>query len=91
MSDSEAILVSYYPDSEEFKRIAAQSLEKGLFRDLGGARAQVEVAAMEVNGSLEVVEIAEAASRVLHPLDLRVDAFAGGIGDSVLQVGVDLR
>ncbi len=28
MSDSEAILVSYYPDSEEFKRIAAQSLEK---------------------------------------------------------------
>jgi hypothetical protein len=28
MSDSEAILVSYAPDSEEFKRIAAQSLEK---------------------------------------------------------------
>jgi hypothetical protein len=28
ISDSEAILVSYAPDSEEFKRIAAQSLEK---------------------------------------------------------------
>ncbi len=91
MTDDEAIIVCYDPDSEAFKRIAAKSLEKGLFRDLGGARAQVEVAAMEVNGSLEVVEVAEAASRVLHPLDLRVDAFAGGIGDSVLQVGEDVR
>ena len=28
MTDSEAIIVSYDPDTEEFKRIAAQSMEK---------------------------------------------------------------
>ena len=46
---------------------------------------------MEVDGVLEVVEVAEASGRVLDPLDLRIDAFAGGVGNAVLKVGEDVR
>lgn len=46
---------------------------------------------MEVDGGHEVVVVAEASSRVLHPLDLRVDRFAGGVGHPVPEVGQDLR
>lgn len=45
---------------------------------------------MEVDGVLEVLEVAEASGCVLHPLDLGIDAFAGGICDPMLEVGEDV-
>lgn len=45
---------------------------------------------MEVNSVNEVLFVAEATCRVLDPLDLGVDRFAGRIGDPVAQVGDDV-
>ena len=45
---------------------------------------------MEVDGVLEVVEVAEASRRVLDPLNLRIDTLARSVRDSVLQVGEDV-
>ncbi len=42
---------------------------------------------MEVDRGFEVRPIAEAASHILDPLDFGVDAFTGGVGDFMLQVG----
>src|SRR5579864_7292480 len=59
------------------------------FRLLSGCRGKIQPAAVEVNRVDEVLFVAEAAGRVLHPLDLGVDGFAGGVGDAVLEVGDD--
>src|SRR5439155_13254513 len=48
---------------------------------------QVEAAAMEVDRGLEVLAVAEAAGSVPDPLDLRVQALGGGVGDPVAKVG----
>jgi hypothetical protein len=45
---------------------------------------------VEVDRVDEVLFVAEAAGRVLHPLDLGVDGFAGRVGDAVLEVGDDV-
>ena len=38
----------------------------------------------------EVLFVAEASGRVLHPLDLGVDGFASRVRDAVLEVGDDV-
>src|SRR5438045_9671081 len=61
-----------------------------LFRLLSGCRGEIQAAAMEVDRVDEVLFVAEAAGRVLHPLELGVDGFAGGVGDTVLEIGDDV-
>ena len=53
------------------------------FRLFSGFGCQVEAAAVEVDRMDEVLFVPKAPSRVLHPLDLRIDRFAGRIGDPV--------
>src|SRR5712691_9974893 len=60
---------------------------KGRFWLFSGIRGKIQAAAMEVDRVDEVLFVAEAAGRVLHPLDLGVDGFASGVGDAVLEVG----
>src|ERR1017187_10474757 len=61
-----------------------------LFRLFSGCRGEIQPAAVEVDGVDEVLFVAEATGRVLHPLDLGVDGFARGFGDAVLEVGDDV-
>src|ERR1017187_5026754 len=61
-----------------------------LFRLFSGWRGEIQPAAVEVDGVDEVLFVAEATGRVLHPLDLGVDGFARGVGDAVLEVGDDV-
>lgn len=42
---------------------------------------------MGIDGGLEMLDVAEATSRFLHPLDRRVDGFDSRFGDAVLQIG----
>src|SRR5437016_7610085 len=60
------------------------------FRLFSGCRGEIQPAAVEVDRVDEVMFVAEAAGRVLHPLDLGVDGFAGGVGDTVLEVCDDV-
>jgi len=53
-------------------------------------RSQFQPPAMEVDGVDEVLLVPETAGRILHPLNLRVDRLAGGIGDSMSQVRDDV-
>jgi hypothetical protein len=46
---------------------------------------------VEVDGIHEVLNVAEPASRVLHPWELRVETFAGRVGGSLLEAGQDVR
>src|SRR5450759_4504946 len=62
----------------------------GRFRLFSGCRGEIQAAAVEVDRVDEVLFVAEAAGRVLHPLDLGVDGFAGRVGDPVLEVGDDV-
>src|SRR5438132_6787772 len=52
---------------------------------------EVEAPAVEVDRGLEVLPVAETASGVPDPLDLRVQAFGRRVGDPVAQVGEDVR
>src|SRR5579863_9811623 len=61
-----------------------------LFRLFSGGRGEIQPTAVEVDRIDEVLFVAEAPGRVLHPLDLGVDRLAGRIGDPVLQVGDDV-
>lgn len=45
---------------------------------------------MKVDGRLEVLQVAEATGHLLDRLDLRVDAFADRVGDSVLEEVQDM-
>jgi len=45
---------------------------------------------VEIDRVTEVLFVAKAASRALHPLNLSVDGFAGRVGDAVLEVGDDV-
>ena len=55
-----------------------------------GDREEVEAGAMKIDGGNEVGFVAETAGGVFDPLNLRVDGFAGGIGDAVVQIGDDV-
>ena len=46
---------------------------------------EVETAAVEVDGGLEVVSVAEASRGVLHPFDLGVEAFAQRVGNRMSE------
>src|SRR6266700_2628453 len=74
------------------RRIAIMncSLEKWRFRLFSGFRSQVKPAAVEVDGVNEVLFVPKSTRRVLHPLDLGVDRFAGRVGDVMPQVGDDV-
>src|SRR5438093_805216 len=52
---------------------------------------KVEAAAVEVDRGLEVLPVAEAAGGVPDPLDLRIQALGGRVGDPVAEVGEDVR
>src|SRR5207249_4116069 len=52
---------------------------------------KVQAAAVEVDGSLEVLAVAEAAGRVADPLDLRVQALGCRVRDAVAQVRENVR
>src|SRR5262249_9535470 len=45
---------------------------------------------MEVDRSLVVLAIAEAAGHFFHRLDLAVQSFGGSIGETMLEVGQDV-
>ena len=45
---------------------------------------------MEVDRMNEVLLVPKASRRVLHPLDLGVDGFAGCVGDPMAQVRDDI-
>ena len=65
----------------------------GLFLQVLPASVWVEVqaTAVEVDGRLEVLSVPVTAGRVADPLDFRVEAFGGRVGDAVAQVGEDVR
>src|SRR5215475_7565169 len=48
---------------------------------------EIESSTVRVDGGLEVLRVAEAAGRLLDPLDHRVDRLETRIGEAVLQVG----
>src|SRR6266446_6754504 len=52
---------------------------------------EVQAAAVEVDGGLEVLPVPVAAGRVPDPLDLGIQALGGRVGDPVPQVGEDVR
>src|SRR5262249_13141419 len=56
---------------------------------LVGGWHEVEAAAMEVDCGFEVGLVAETAGSILHPLNLRIDRFAGCIGDAMPKVSDD--
>src|SRR6266852_5977054 len=56
-----------------------------------GHRVEIEAAAVEVDGGLEVLAIAEPVGALLDRLDLGVEAFAHGVGDPVGEVGHHVR
>src|SRR5208283_3391295 len=60
------------------------------FRLFSGFWGQVEAATVEVDRVYEVLLVPEAPRRVLHPLDLGVDGFAGRVGDPMPQVSDDV-
>ena len=61
-----------------------------LFRVFSGSRSQVQAAAVKVNRIDEVSLVAESACRVLDPLDLGVQGFAGRIGDAMFDERQDI-
>jgi hypothetical protein len=52
-----------------------------LFQLFSGLWGQIEAASVEVNRMNEVLLVPKAPRRVLHPLDLGIDRFAGRISD----------
>jgi len=42
---------------------------------------------MEIDGGLEMLDVAEATGGLLHPLDRRIKGFDSRIGDAMLQIG----
>lgn len=52
---------------------------------------EVQGARVTVDRRLDVLLISESSSRVLHPLCLRIDEFAGRIRDAMLQISKDVR
>lgn len=47
--------------------------------------------AVNVDRHLEVFDVPEPPSGLLHPLDGGVDGLQAGVGESVLEVGQDVR
>jgi hypothetical protein len=69
-------------------RKRAMALGKSwLFRHFSGLRSQVQTATVEQDGGSKVLLVAETMRRVLDPLDLGIDGFAGSVGDAVAEVG----
>jgi len=60
------------------------------FRLFSGYRGEIQAAAVEVDRVDEVLLVAEAAGRVLHPLDLGVDRLTCRVGDAMLEIGDDV-
>src|SRR6476661_8783718 len=48
---------------------------------------EIEAATMEIDGGLEMLDVAEATGGLLHPLDRRIKGFDSRIGDAMLQIG----
>ena len=46
---------------------------------------------MEIDGGLEALLVAQAASGIFQPLDFCVEAFAQSIGNGMSQIGKDVR
>jgi hypothetical protein len=65
-------------------------LTKRRFRLFSGFWAQVEAAAVEVDCVNEVLLVPKTSRRVLHPLDLGVNRFAGRVGNAVPQIRDDV-
>src|ERR1017187_4516363 len=70
--------------------VCRQALFYWRFRLFSGLRGQVEAATVEVDRVHEVQPVPEAPRRVLHPLDLGIDGFAGRVGDPMPQVRDDV-
>src|SRR5262249_61456368 len=51
---------------------------------------EIKSSAVKVDGDLEVLRVAEAAGRLLHPLDHGVDCLEARVGEAVLQVGQEV-
>src|SRR5262249_22357044 len=51
---------------------------------------EIKSSAVKVDGDLEVLRVAEAAWRLLHPLDHGVDCLEARVGEAVLQVGQEV-
>ena len=60
------------------------------FRLFSGFWGHVEAATVEVDRVHEVLPVPEAPRRVLHPLDLGIDGFAGRVSDPMPQVRDDV-
>ena len=67
------------------KETARVAVDYWLFRIFSGSRGQLQAAAVEVDGGNEVLLVAKAARRVLHPSNLRIQRFADGVGNAVFQ------
>src|SRR6266702_4251270 len=59
-------------------------------RFLVGGGGHIETSRMKVNGIFKVRFVSKATSGVFDPLNLGVDRFAGGIGNSMLNEGDDV-
>src|SRR5437879_3932271 len=70
--------------------LKSRNSQSGASGYLVAAGGEIQPAAVEVDRVDEVLLVAEAAGRVLHPLDLGVDGFASRVGDAVLEVGDDV-
>src|ERR1019366_1923764 len=71
-------------------RLTDDDLKKGRFRLFSGFRGHVKAATVEVDCVHEVLPVPEAPRRVLHPLDLGIDGFAGRVGDPMPHVRDDV-
>src|SRR5271157_6200857 len=71
-------------------RFKLKTLYLRRFRLFSGFRGQVEAATVEIDRMDEILLVAEASRRVLHPLDLGIDRFASRVRDPVSQVRDDV-
>jgi len=60
---------------------ARWSLYMRFYRLFSGCRSQIQTATVEIDRVDEILFVPESSSGVFHPLDLRVERFAGRVGN----------
>src|SRR5215471_5097423 len=80
------------PTTRSRQRARAASRPWQINRALPGfVWVEIETSAVEEDGGLEVLGVAEAAGGLFHPLDDGVHALQAGVRDAVAQVGEQVR
>jgi hypothetical protein len=51
---------------------------------------KIQISTIEIDGGFPMLDVAEAASGLFHPLDRGIDGLQARVGDPVLEVGQDM-